>query len=193
MLLFIAYFGPTPGASGIAEFTNYWMLTSLRVDPGVLGIYTVMWRFFTSYAGVAVGGLVTLTCIPRAQGRGWAAIRRLDAGAARLSGLSELSVRAGSGCTERRHEGCTPVTPATQEVGSLNIADEIERLRQLHQTGAMSDDEFARAKDALLRGAQAGAHAAGGGRRCAREAACGSGRCFSTCRCSPGSSCPWRA
>jgi uncharacterized protein (TIRG00374 family) len=69
VLLFVAYFGPTPGASGIAEFANYWMLMSLRVDPGVLGIYTVMWRFFTSYAGVAVGGLVTLACIPR-PGRG---------------------------------------------------------------------------------------------------------------------------
>jgi hypothetical protein len=65
VLLFIAYFGPTPGASGIAEFTNYWMLTSLSVDAGALGVYTVLWRFFTSYAGVAVGGLVTLGCLPR--------------------------------------------------------------------------------------------------------------------------------
>jgi len=64
VLLFVAYFGPTPGASGIAEFANYWMLTSLRVDTAVLGVYTVMWRFFTSYAGVAVGGLVTLLCLP---------------------------------------------------------------------------------------------------------------------------------
>lgn len=70
VLLFIAYFSPTPGASGIAEFTNYWMLTSLRVDPGALGIYTVLWRFFTSYAGVAAGGLVTLACIPRPGHRG---------------------------------------------------------------------------------------------------------------------------
>jgi uncharacterized Tic20 family protein len=39
----------------------------------------------------------------------------------------------------------------------LNIADEIERLRRLHETGVMSGDEFARAKDALLKNAQAGA------------------------------------
>lgn len=39
----------------------------------------------------------------------------------------------------------------------MNIADEIERLRQLHETGAMSDDEFARAKDALLKNAAGGA------------------------------------
>jgi uncharacterized protein (TIRG00374 family) len=65
ILFFIAYFGPTPGASGIAEFSNYWMLTSLDIDPGMLGVYTVLWRFFTSFIGVAVGGLIVLSVIPR--------------------------------------------------------------------------------------------------------------------------------
>jgi uncharacterized protein (TIRG00374 family) len=68
VLFFIAYFGPTPGASGIAEFTNYWMLASLNIQPGVLGLYTVIWRFFTSYAGVAVGGLATLAYLPGRKG-----------------------------------------------------------------------------------------------------------------------------
>ena len=67
ILFFIAYFGPTPGASGIAEFSNYWMLTSLDIDPGMLGIYTVLWRIFTIFIGVAVGGLVILSIIPRAR------------------------------------------------------------------------------------------------------------------------------
>jgi uncharacterized protein (TIRG00374 family) len=67
ILFFIAYFGPTPGASGIAEFSNYWMLTSLDVDQGMLGVYTVLWRVFTIFIGVAVGGLVVLSIIPRSR------------------------------------------------------------------------------------------------------------------------------
>jgi uncharacterized protein (TIRG00374 family) len=63
VLLFIGYFVPTPGASGVAEFTNYWMLSSLDVESGVLGVYTVMWRLFTSYIGVAVGGVVVLSLV----------------------------------------------------------------------------------------------------------------------------------
>jgi uncharacterized protein (TIRG00374 family) len=65
ILLFIAYFSPTPGASGIAEFSSYWMLTSLDVVPKALGLYTVLWRFFTSYAGVAVGGTIVLLMFRR--------------------------------------------------------------------------------------------------------------------------------
>ncbi len=65
ILFFIAYFGPTPGASGIAEFSNYWMLTSLDIDPGMLGVYTVLWRIFTIFIGVAVGGFIVLSVIPK--------------------------------------------------------------------------------------------------------------------------------
>jgi uncharacterized protein (TIRG00374 family) len=65
ILLFIAYFGPTPGASGIAEFSNYWMLTTLNVQPTMLGVYTLLWRFFTIFIGVAVGGLVVLSLVRR--------------------------------------------------------------------------------------------------------------------------------
>lgn len=32
----------------------------------------------------------------------------------------------------------------------MNLADELQKLQQLHQSGAISDTEFARAKDALL-------------------------------------------
>ena len=63
ILFFIAYFGPTPGASGIAEFSNYWILSSLNIEPGMLGVYTVVWRSFTSFIGVAIGGLVVLSLV----------------------------------------------------------------------------------------------------------------------------------
>ena len=69
ILFFITYFVPTPGASGIAEFSSYWMLSSLQVQPNILGIYTVMWRFFTSFIGVTVGGLVILSLVSRRKGR----------------------------------------------------------------------------------------------------------------------------
>ena len=63
ILFFITYFVPTPGASGIAEFSSYWLLSSLHVQPNILGVYTVMWRFFTSFIGVTVGGLVILSLV----------------------------------------------------------------------------------------------------------------------------------
>jgi len=65
ILFFVAYFGPTPGASGIAEFSNYWILTTLNIQPNMLGVYTVLWRFFTIFIGVAVGGMVVLSLITR--------------------------------------------------------------------------------------------------------------------------------
>jgi len=37
----------------------------------------------------------------------------------------------------------------------VSIADEMERLKKLHQSGAMSEEEYTRAKDAMLRGASA--------------------------------------
>jgi uncharacterized Tic20 family protein len=36
----------------------------------------------------------------------------------------------------------------------MALADELEKLQRMHQTGALSDDEFARAKAALLEGGQ---------------------------------------
>jgi uncharacterized protein (TIRG00374 family) len=65
ILFFISYFGPTPGASGIAEFSAFWVLTSLHIESEILGVYTVMWRVFTSFIAVAIGGIIVLTLIRR--------------------------------------------------------------------------------------------------------------------------------
>jgi uncharacterized protein (TIRG00374 family) len=70
ILFFISYFGPTPGASGIAEFSTFWVLTSLNIRSDVLGVYTVMWRLFTSFVAVAIGGAVILALIREHRGRG---------------------------------------------------------------------------------------------------------------------------
>jgi hypothetical protein len=70
VILFIAYFSPTPGASGIAEFSSYWLMASVKVQGNMLGVYTIMWRFFTSFLGVGVGALVVLSMLGKWQGRG---------------------------------------------------------------------------------------------------------------------------
>ena len=58
ILNFIVYFSPTPGGSGIAEFSSYWMMTSFTEN--LLEIYTLIWRFFTNFIGVGLGGLIVL-------------------------------------------------------------------------------------------------------------------------------------
>jgi hypothetical protein len=45
----------------------------------------------------------------------------------------------------------------------MDIAQELERLARLHEAGALTDEEFARAKDAALRGQGAKADPAGQG------------------------------
>jgi hypothetical protein len=39
------------------------------------------------------------------------------------------------------------------------VIDELEKLARLHESGALSDEEFARAKDAALRRTEAGSGA----------------------------------
>jgi uncharacterized protein (TIRG00374 family) len=60
---FILYFSPTPGASGIAEFSNYWIMASINIEQNMLGVYTVIWRFFTSLIGVGVGAIIVLNIL----------------------------------------------------------------------------------------------------------------------------------
>jgi uncharacterized protein (TIRG00374 family) len=47
---------PSPGGSGVAEVTTIGLMTG--VVPGALILsYTVLWRFFTAYIGIAVGAV----------------------------------------------------------------------------------------------------------------------------------------
>ncbi len=61
ILNFIVYFSPTPGGSGVAEFCNYLIMTSVTGDQGMMVSYTLVWRFFTNFMGVGLGGLIVLT------------------------------------------------------------------------------------------------------------------------------------
>ena len=56
---FLIYFAPTPGASGIAEVSSVWLMEKV-LQPEILLIYTVAWRFFTTYLGALAGSLVVL-------------------------------------------------------------------------------------------------------------------------------------
>lgn len=59
ILNFIVYFSPTPGGSGIAELSSYRIMASFT--DSMLEVYTLIWRFFTNFTGVILGGLIVLT------------------------------------------------------------------------------------------------------------------------------------
>jgi hypothetical protein len=40
--------------------------------------------------------------------------------------------------------------PGVEQIEFMNVSDELERLNNLHQNGALSDQEFAQAKSKLL-------------------------------------------
>ena len=63
ILTFIVYFSPTPGGSGIAELSSHWMMSSATSAQNMLEFYTLIWRFFTNFIGVGLGGLIVLNLL----------------------------------------------------------------------------------------------------------------------------------
>ena len=60
MILFlIFYFSPTPGASGVAELSSAQLIGTI-IPKSSQAVFTVLWRTFTLYIGVAVGGVIIL-------------------------------------------------------------------------------------------------------------------------------------
>ncbi len=58
-LTFLLSFPLTPGASGIAEAGGAAVYSTVCPLP-LLGIYTILWRFFSTYLGAGIGGVVLL-------------------------------------------------------------------------------------------------------------------------------------
>jgi uncharacterized protein (TIRG00374 family) len=56
---FILYFSPTPGASGIAEVSSVSLMSTIA-PTAYLPVFAVLWRFFVTYIGVALGAWITL-------------------------------------------------------------------------------------------------------------------------------------
>jgi hypothetical protein len=57
--LFMIYFAPTPGASGVAELSSLWLMEKV-MPVSVLLIYAVIWRVATTIIGAVIGGVVML-------------------------------------------------------------------------------------------------------------------------------------
>ncbi|MBN1283404.1 MAG: flippase-like domain-containing protein [Proteobacteria bacterium] len=55
VLYFFLYFTPTPGGSGVAEGGSYIMFAAY-VPTHLLGVFIVLWRFFTTYLWMVLGG-----------------------------------------------------------------------------------------------------------------------------------------
>jgi uncharacterized protein (TIRG00374 family) len=56
---FLLYFSPTPGSSGAAEVSSMFLMSKL-VPLYQLPLFVVLWRFFVTFIGVAVGGWITI-------------------------------------------------------------------------------------------------------------------------------------
>jgi uncharacterized protein (TIRG00374 family) len=59
ILTYLLVFVPTPGGSGVAEAGSA-SLYSVIVPTALLGIYVVLWRFFTAYLGQIIGSFFVL-------------------------------------------------------------------------------------------------------------------------------------
>jgi len=55
--LFVIYFAPTPGASGVAELSSVWLMARI-LPKEILLLYTILWRFLTTVLGAVIGGIV---------------------------------------------------------------------------------------------------------------------------------------
>jgi hypothetical protein len=55
--LFLIYYAPTPGASGVAELSSVWLMEKLMPQSALL-VYAVLWRFVSTILGAILGGVV---------------------------------------------------------------------------------------------------------------------------------------
>ncbi len=62
VLTYLLVFIPTPGASGVAELGGF-SLFALICPKELLGVYVLLWRFFTFYISVIIGGLVLIRMV----------------------------------------------------------------------------------------------------------------------------------
>lgn len=62
LLLFIVYFSPTPGASGLAEAGTSVLMAGVLPEH-MLPVFALLWRFFLTYFGVIIGGIILMRAI----------------------------------------------------------------------------------------------------------------------------------
>jgi uncharacterized protein (TIRG00374 family) len=59
LLIYISYFSPTPGASGISEFSSTFFMNPI-MRQGTAFFFTTLWRFSNSYLELFVGGIIMI-------------------------------------------------------------------------------------------------------------------------------------
>jgi uncharacterized protein (TIRG00374 family) len=59
VVILFTFFSPTPGATGVSEGVFAIMFLGI-VGKGMLGVFTILWRFFTFHLTALVGGIMTL-------------------------------------------------------------------------------------------------------------------------------------
>lgn len=64
LVMFLLYFAPTPGASGIAELLSAAVM-SVYVPRGLIPVYTLVWRFILAYLTIGFGFLVFSSWVRR--------------------------------------------------------------------------------------------------------------------------------
>ena len=70
MFMFLLYFVPTPGASGVAEGGGA-AIFKLLVPWNLAGVMAIAWRFFTEYLAIFMGGIVAIKLL------GWGEAEKL--------------------------------------------------------------------------------------------------------------------
>lgn len=59
VVVIFTFFSPTPGATGISE-GGFAILFSGIIEKHLLGVFTILWRFFIFYLAAIIGGVITL-------------------------------------------------------------------------------------------------------------------------------------
>lgn len=93
VFLFLLYFVPTPGASGVAEGGGA-AVFGLLVPWNMAGVTAIAWRFFTEYLAIAMGVVVAVRML------GWGVSENLYHNEPESDG--EDARRALDGCEKRR-------------------------------------------------------------------------------------------
>ena len=63
-LLMAGFFFPTPGAEGMME-GGFFFLFKGQISPGIIGVFTVIWRFLTYHLVVIIGGFTTVSLLKK--------------------------------------------------------------------------------------------------------------------------------
>ncbi|MEO0292903.1 MAG: flippase-like domain-containing protein [candidate division WOR-3 bacterium] len=59
VVIFFSFFSPTPGATGVTEGVFAVLFLGI-IGRNLLGVFTILWRFFTFYLSALIGGILVL-------------------------------------------------------------------------------------------------------------------------------------